>query len=461
MRILRALIGLSALGVLVAALAALAVLADRPVVVAIQPGPDGDRLVLRSGDPDLPALVVALHEMGWDGTVEADGDTYLLNVPLKIARGARLRLDGVELRLLSAPGRVVGIEALGGDLSIRASKVTSWDPGQAGPDSDPADGRAFIVARDGTRMDVVDSTVTMLGYDEFGRYGVTWRGRGTGGRVSGSLFLWNHHGAYLHDADGMRITDSRFEGSFVHGLDLHTSSLNVTVEDNAFRGNGAHGLIVAVDSSGARVKANEAAGNAEHGIVVLSGSDHALVEDNRSRDNGKAGISVSASMRSRLVGNEVYENRMGIAVQDGSRDVVIEDNTIRANAGDGVRVSSSNSSAILTRNEIVSNGAAGVFVDDGSVEIGRDNRLASNRSGIKVDDDRPRLRVVGSVIEYNQEDGLNLRGTGGVDLKGNSLRGNGKAAVSLGDPAGSAAFLDGNEVGPHPSGSTRLRRPAA
>ena len=459
-RIRIAIVACSLVAVLAADVAALAVLSDRRVEVAVTPGADGDRLVLRSGDTDLPGLARAASEVGRPELVEGGPQAYLLTVPLTVVRGARLRVDGTDLRLLSTPSRVADIEIRGG-LSITRSTVTSWDATQDRPDLELADGRAYLVARAGGRLGIVDSTMTMLGYDHFGRYGVTWRGRGTAGEVSRSNFISNHHGAYIHDVDGMVVREARFEESSRHGLDVHTSSIGVRIEASVFRRNQGHGLVVAVDSSDAHVTGNEVADNGEHGMAIFSGSNGVLLEHNRSYNNGKSGVVLSGVAQARVVENDVSGNQTGIGVQDGAQVADFHRNRIHGNTGDGVRISSSTSSAVLTGNEVVSNVAAGIFVDDGSVELRPGNRLASNSSGIKIDDGEPQVRVVGSTLEHNHDDGLSVRRASGVTLQSNKFWGNGKAALSSADPADGPSLLEGNEVGPHPVGPTRLRRPRA
>jgi len=80
----------------------------------------------------------------------------------------------------------VFIKADWGSIGIRGTSITSWDDAVNGPDTEYAtNGRAYIAVRsrlgvDGTtpmesRMDIIDSDIGYLGYDNPEGFGLTWK----------------------------------------------------------------------------------------------------------------------------------------------------------------------------------------------------------------------------------------------------------------------------------------------
>ncbi len=119
-----------------------------------------------------------------------------LRANLIVENGAQLDLHGKsvggdvdQLRLQSNntdTNRFVFISADWGSINIRSTSISSWDDAANGPDTEYATtGRAFIgvrskLAGDGvtaleSRMDISDSEIGYLGYDDSEGYGLTWK----------------------------------------------------------------------------------------------------------------------------------------------------------------------------------------------------------------------------------------------------------------------------------------------
>jgi len=118
-----------------------------------------------------------------------------LKANLIIEEGGQLVLHGTgiggdvdQLRLQSNnsgdTNQFVFISADWGSISVRSTSITSWDDAVSGPDTEYATyGRAFIgvrskLAADGvtplqSRMDIIDSNIGYLGYDNSEGYGLT------------------------------------------------------------------------------------------------------------------------------------------------------------------------------------------------------------------------------------------------------------------------------------------------
>ena len=297
-----------------------------------------ERVELLAGRIDLPALAEALARDGRANILARRDGAWLLTRTLTVRRGASLTVGGATLRLLSEPRRFAGLEARGGRLEIVDSTVTSWSASRGRPDAEVGDGRAWVLARDGSMMNVRNSRMELLGYDRAERYGVSWRTRATSGAIDRSVFTGNFYGAYMHGIAAMAVTGSVIEKSHRYGLDPHSGSRNLHIENNIFRHNGKHGMILAVGCSNATVRGNQSYANAGHGIVVFEGSNDATLSGNEVHDNKLSGIDVNNSLRLRLTGNVVYGNDIGLHVHGRSRSVTADANRLTANRVDGLRV---------------------------------------------------------------------------------------------------------------------------
>ena len=201
-----------------------------PRRIVIRQVPGGEQLELLSGRIDLPSLAKVLAREGRADVLARRDGAWLLSRTLTVRRGATLEVDKAVLRLLSEPRRFVGLEGRGGRIEIADSTVTSWSPGAGRPDDRVGDGRAWVLARDGSVMDVAGSRMEQLGYDRAERYGVSWRTGATSGVVQRSVFSGNFYGLYTHGIAGLRVTDSVVERSHRYGLDPHSRSRNLHIE---------------------------------------------------------------------------------------------------------------------------------------------------------------------------------------------------------------------------------------
>jgi parallel beta-helix repeat protein len=416
----------------------------------------GERLEVLAGEVELPALAKALARDGRPGILVRQDGGWLLARTLVVGRGARLKVQRTTLRLLSDPEGFVGLEARGGRLEIVDSTVTSWTSATRRSDVQVGDGRAWVLARDGSVMNVLRSRMEQLGYDQAERYGVAWRTSATGGTIHRSAFRGNWYGVYMHGAAAMRVTDSIVERSHRYGLDPHSGTRNLHIENNIFRHNGKHGMILAVGCSNATVRGNRSYANKGSGIVVFEGSDDVTLSGNEVHDNRLAGIDVYNSRRLQLRGNTVYGNDVGLHVHGRSRSVRVDGNRLTANRLDGLRVSSGASAVTASRNLIDFNLRAGVFVAAGTARIGPANRLADNEMGVWLSGDAAGTAVLDNRIEANVLDGVHLTGLRVGLVRGNTIRGNRKAAFSVATRGTARLFLAENLLAGNPE-SERVR----
>jgi parallel beta-helix repeat protein len=388
--------------------------------------PGGERVELLGGRIDLPALAEALARDGRTGLLTRQDGAWLLSRSLVIRPGASLEVGNTTLRLRSEPNRFVGLEARGGHLEISDSTVTSWAPGAGRPDDRADDGRAWVLARDGSVMNVVRSRMERLGYDRAERSGVAWRTRTTSGTISRSTFAGNWDGAHLQGGRNLRI------------------------EDSVFRHNGRHGMVLAVGCSNATVRANQSYANDGHGMVVAQGANDVTLTGNEVHDNRGSGIDLDNALRLRLSGNIVYANELGLHVHGRARSVVADANRLTANRLDGLRISSGATEVTASRNLIDFNHRAGVFIAEGAAEIGPANRLLDNEMGVWLSSDARGAAVMDNRIEANVLDGVHLAGLRVGQVRGNTIRANRKAAFSVAVKGSARPFLTENRVTGNP-----------
>ncbi len=176
-----------------------------------------------------------------------------------------------RLKLRSDADGFVWIKALGGQLTFRDTCVTSWDSAKDAVDENYEDGRSFVLARDGARMEILGAELSYLGYDANESYGVAWRLEDTVGLAADSRFGYNFYGLYSYEVKNLTIRSSEVHHSVLYGIDPHTRSDQLLIEDNVSHHNGKHGIILAEKCSDSVVRGNTVYSNTLHGDCALPG----------------------------------------------------------------------------------------------------------------------------------------------------------------------------------------------
>lgn len=317
-----------------------------------------------------------------------DGEWYL-EANLFIDIGVQLHLYGHDfggdvewLKLRSDPAGFIWLKTFDGEISMKGTKVTSWDEGSGTFDTafDDGSGRSFLLAKNGrpdvplTRMDVWQSELAYLGYSAAEAYGVSWRvykggeggPEGVTGTIQGSKFHHNFYGAYTYSAAGMVWRENEFYENIGYGLDPHDDSRDFLVEDNAFYANGSHGLIFSVRCVGNVIRNNRAYDNGRNGIMLDADSNGNLVEGNEVYGN-RSGIVIQASDGNFIVRNDIHDNDIGIRIDSSdtvqhSRANVIRSNVIRASDSYAVYSYPLASSNQWEDNQVYDNGVDSLYV---------------------------------------------------------------------------------------------------
>jgi parallel beta-helix repeat protein len=252
-------------------------------------------------------------------------------------------------------------------------------------DTESADGRGYLLARDGAQMNIDNAEIRYLGNSDVESYGLAWRTQGTGGKITNSIVSHLYYGLYSYEIGGLVVADNEFHDNILYGIDPHTGSHNLTIERNVVHDNGKHGIILAEDCVDNVIRDNIVYRNDHHGIVLYLRSDRNTIENNDTFANAAQGININESHDNAIRGNRIYDNvESGIGITQTSENNVVENNQSRGNGQDGIRIVSEAGHTTLRANMFGENGRYGVYVDiNGHVDIAG-NQIFANRSGIML-----------------------------------------------------------------------------
>ncbi len=201
----------------------------------------------------FPQIAAALNDPAL--LQDQGGGAWLLKADLVISQTARLEATSASiawLRLDSTPGArfpaYTRLIARGGHLLIQDIKVTSWAGG--GVDTNYYDGRSFLLAELGGRMDIIRSEVSHLGWGDGEPSGLAWRKRatqnnaltGATGSIIDSDIHDNYFGQYSYEAYGLIVTNNQFHHNYLYGFHPHDASTGFQVAYNKVYSNGKHGI---------------------------------------------------------------------------------------------------------------------------------------------------------------------------------------------------------------------------
>lgn len=301
-------------------------------------------IFIEGGYVDLEALARKLPKQYFSAT--ADG-TYLARLPMVVARGATLHIDGKTLRLSQERGAFLIND---GKLFITNSRVIGWREkanAAAGFGKDK-EFRPFLLSWGGTETYVVKSLLSNLGYSSEKSYGLSLsqytpflrkrmgRSAPTGWLLD-SEFVGMWFGFYCYEAEDVVIKGNRYRDNMVYGIDPHDRSHRLIVADNTVQGTRQkHGIILSREVNNSWIINNRVHDNRLSGIVLDRDSVNNLLAYNEVYENSADGITLYESPNNLLWGNQVVGNqRHGIRLRN-SLNIRLYENLVLANALSGV-----------------------------------------------------------------------------------------------------------------------------
>jgi parallel beta-helix repeat protein len=441
------------------------------------------------------------------------GGAWLLKADLVISQTARLEATNASiswLRLDSTPGSkfpaLTRMVARGGHLLIQGIKVTSW----AGSDVDTNyfDGRSYLLAESGGRMDIIGAEVSHLGWSAGEPSGLAWRLRagyggddpvtpdnikfGATGSIQNSNIHDNYFGQYSFEAYGLKVLNNQFHDNAFYGFDPHDYSTGFEVAYNKIYNNGKHGIIFSRGCTLNNIHHNEVYGNAEHGIMLDRGSNVNQITDNLVYNNSD-GIAIFQSEKNLIQRNTVHDNKVGVRVNatfdqgdrfDGlSTENTLLNNTIQNNLQYGIYLYERADKNTIQGNTISGNAGAGVYVKTGGNVI-KANTISGNGDGISIVGRDPitpgglppsydpghKNVIQANAIENNDDVGIQLQAAvdtliGLKDVSpnpadANLIRTNGTHGISM-DAASSKNMAYGNTIHGNGLDGVIVKGPAA
>lgn len=332
---------------------------------------------------------------------------WLLSAAIEIDQGASLTIAAPDVRwlkLLSNGPQPASVKALGGDLSITGSCVTSWDDKAQKADVDVKSPRGYVLARGGS-LTVDKAQLSYLGFGDRESYGVSWR-EGATGHLADSTVSYNYFGVYTYKVKGISFTGSDVHDNEVYGIDPHTNSSQLKITGNTVHDNGKHGIILAQECNDSVVSGNVVYRNKQHGIVLYQDSDNNTVDNNDTFLNVAQGININGSKGNTITNNRVYDNAdAGIGIAAAGEGTVVRGNDIRGNMTDGIRLVTSATATQLQSNLIGQNIRYGVYVDTKGPFTLADNTIWANKAAMVLKGETAPTQI-GNSMFGNQIDGI-------------------------------------------------------
>ncbi|MFV2212383.1 nitrous oxide reductase family maturation protein NosD [Actinomadura sp. LOL_016] len=426
--------------------------------------------------------------------------SYLLGIPVYVADGAELSLKNADgplvLRMGSLPGAFASIVSFGGKISIEGTEqnpvqITSWDPRTNRPDTETADGRAYLRAVGG-EFHAKHAKVSHLGFwsgrtggialtgtdrpqSEYKRYtkeerhqrkeerleGNKNRGGGGGpgdieiqepggtathvpaadlvtGSIDNATITGNAFGLFVSGSNQSQITNNRIENSLVDGLVMHRFAKNANIANTTVTGSRGDGFVLARATEKIRVTNSTAEGNGHNGFTV---NGAALAEGPSASGESLQTFGGSSISNSVARSNGHY----GIELLGGHKLSVQSSKIIGGDMGIVVREGATE--VQISGNQLTEQVRQGISVRDGVADASlAGNTIVGARTGIYLRDSSGKL--TGNVIKGATAHGITFLGDAdGSEVRNNSLAGRGTSAVSTSRSSGDIAEDDNNTDG--------------
>jgi parallel beta-helix repeat protein len=295
-----------------------------------------------------------------------DQKEFVMNKTIIIGTDAQLKIVNEKLLIRSDPHDVVPrrLDVIGGRVEIINSTITSWDSERNAPDINAYHPRPYLFVREGGIMDIINSSITHLGFPLGGladpyytRAALEYRNTGNF-TIANSTIAYNYDGFYTSGAQNFNIIGNKIYSNARYGLDPHTESGHFVVHSNHVHDNGNQGIICSKLCQNVTITNNLVEYNAE-GIGLHRLTNSSLVQDNIVRYNERYGIYIDLQSYNNIVqNNTVIGNRNGIGITDRSYGNTLLHNIIGKNELNPIVIDSTSATGsprnTISKNVIIS-----------------------------------------------------------------------------------------------------------
>ncbi|MVZ99150.1 right-handed parallel beta-helix repeat-containing protein [Actinomadura sp. LD22] len=450
-----------------------------------------------------PYYVSELQKLaGQDFQKQSDG-SYLLGVNIMVAAGGKLILQSstgpLTIRMRSVPGAFTSIVSAGGTVRINGSaqnpvRFTSWNDDTNKPDTQVADGRAYIRAIGGTfEMHYTQTSnlgfwsgrtggVALTGSDrpdssaELSDAGPAHRvqlpdgqqeatqgdrqrvqvtpagaaGKGgtfevpTASLVSGTIdhssFDGDAYGVFVTASNQVQITNTDIKNSLVDGVLLHRFAKNATIENTTVTASRGDGFVLSRGTEGVRVTNCTSSDNGGNGFT-LNGEPLA--------EGPSASGEAITSFGNNLVSSSVAKNnrRYGVELLGGT-GVAVQNSQI--SGGDmGIVAREKGTRIQIAGNQVKGFARQGIVVRDGMASATvSGNVISGGKTALYVRDANGTFN--GNTVQSAHRHGITLRGNvNGTVITGNTLSGAGTSVMDVDRATGKYQNANNNIKGWH------------
>lgn len=415
-----------------------------------------------------------------DSVVRLDDGRYLVQEHLTVLDGATLSLDQHNPRgvlLISSREGFASIVSLGGSLHVAGNgenpvRISSFDPWTAAPDTQTADGRAYIRALGG-RVLMDGAEISDLGFwsgvtgglsltgtepsespvaatsvaedadaavqvitvpaDEQGSSSVTGELRNLS--VTGNVF-----GIFVTRAANVVIEDATVADSLVDGIVFHRSVTDSTIADTSVSASAVDGVVIDRSSAQNELRGLTSADNGRNGLTIdgtaLAEGPNAVgievatyggnaVAKSTFTGNARYGVEVRGGRDVSVTASRIADNDMGIVVAESASQITLSGNTVEGEHRHGIALRDGVSDVTVTRNTL-SGAQTGIYLRNAGASVFKNTISDVTRHGITVvgsaattevlgnvvDGSGPRAidseRALGALVERNQVDGWSV-----------------------------------------------------
>ncbi len=436
----------------------------------------------------LPQLAAALTAAGFPDVLVSQGNgIWLSKVKIEVDATAKLEITqaaGVtELRLESIFGSSAYIRAKqGGYLLFDSVKVTSWDTLNSVVDENIQDGRTYIVAEAGARMDVLRSELAYLGSPlDTSSSGVTWLKRlnsldpatGSTGNVEDSKFHHNYHGLFISEAYNLKVLRNEIHTNLNQGVFIRDGAQLIEVGSNSIHDNGnkstsiGDGILLYNNATQNTLQSNQVFANARHGIVLERGSNSNTVSANEVHQN-QDGIAIAESDSNLVQGNRAHNNRNGIRLSGALEDPAannqiisntIEDSVSAVSNAYGIYLYAHADSNLLRNNTVLRSATYGIYIKSGGNRL-EGNIVREGKTGIAIVGELESIGqipllfasgsrniVISSTVAANSDIGIRIEGGVANGIGGDPQTGTALAGNVIEGNAGNGIFIKNTTAG--------------